>query len=139
MCVFVAEQASAALRNVTCAFPTMLVSTVTSAVLVFTNPPRTVFRVSATGTRTPRAPPRFATLRLDTAYGAPTTPPGPGANSALQASLGMPGPITAAGQVSPPLWCSFLMMMKEKGETPLEFHSASFILHLLQSRESEGA
>lgn len=96
---FVTKQASAALQNVTCAFPTTPVYTVMSAVLVFTSPPRSVFRVSVTGTQTPRALPRFATLTLDTAYDVPTTPLGPGVISALQASLAMPRHTTAPGQV----------------------------------------
>lgn len=96
---FVAEQARVALRNVTCAFPTMPVYTVMSAVLVFINHPRIASLVSVTGTQTPRARPRFATLTLDTACDAALTPPGPGATAALQASSGMPRLITAPVQV----------------------------------------
>lgn len=91
-----AEQVSVALRSVTCAFPTMLVYNVMNAVLVYTNHPRIVFLVSVTGMQTQGALPRFATLKLDTAFNVPITPLGPGVISVLQASLGMPRPITAA-------------------------------------------
>lgn len=99
--MFVTEQVSVAPQNVTCAFPTMLVYTVMNAVLVYTNHLRIVFLVSVMGMQTLKARPKFATLKLATAYDVPITLPDPGAISVLQASLGTPRHITAPVQVSP--------------------------------------
>lgn len=87
------------------ASPPTAALTATGALLAFTTILGRVSRVTAAATQTPGAQPRSATPRPVAVYAAPTTPPGPTANSVPPDGRGTPAHTAAPVQVKHKLVC----------------------------------